>query len=60
QLLRAPWPLLVKAVGPKSARMLFSLCRGVDNSPVVSSARAKSMSDEDSFKKGTVTERWKV
>ncbi|CAM9772561.1 unnamed protein product [Ectocarpus sp. 12 AP-2014] len=60
QLQGAPWPLLVKAVGIKLARVLFLLCRGEDSTPVLPSVRPKTMSDEDSFKRGTVRSRRQV
>ncbi|CBJ25858.1 conserved unknown protein [Ectocarpus siliculosus] len=60
QLQGAPWPLLVKAVGTKLARVLFLLCRGEDSTPVLPSVRPKTMSDEDSFKRGTVRSRRQV
>ncbi|CAM9529991.1 unnamed protein product, partial [Ectocarpus sp. 12 AP-2014] len=60
QLQGAPWPLLVKAVGIKLARVLFLLCRGEDSTPVSPSVRPKTMSDEDSFKRGTVRSRRQV
>ncbi|CAM9091782.1 unnamed protein product [Ectocarpus sp. 6 AP-2014] len=60
QLQGAPWPLLVKAVGIKLAKVLFLLCRGEDSTPVLPSVRPKTMSDEDSFKRGTVRSRRQV
>ncbi|CAB1104012.1 unnamed protein product [Ectocarpus sp. CCAP 1310/34] len=60
QLQEAPWPLLVEAVGIKLARVLFLLCRGEDSTPVLPSVRPKTMSDEDSFKRGTVRSRSQV
>ncbi|CAN0054730.1 unnamed protein product, partial [Ectocarpus sp. 8 AP-2014] len=60
QLQGAPWPLLVKAVGIKLARVLYLLCRGEDSTPVLPSVRPKTMSDEDSFKRGTVRSRRQV
>eukprot|EP00903_Cladosiphon_okamuranus_P018116 g16671.t1 len=60
ELQAAPWPLLVRAVGLKLARILFLLCRGEDDSPVVPSVRPKTMSDEDSFKRGSVRSRQQV
>ncbi|CAM9856738.1 unnamed protein product, partial [Scytosiphon promiscuus] len=60
QLQAAPWPLLVRTIGLKLARVLFLLCRGEDASPVVPSVRPKTMSDEDSFKRGTVCSRQQV
>jgi len=37
-----------------SAHLVYHLCRGVDNSPVVEFVAPKSISDEDSFKRCVV------
>lgn len=39
---------------------MLTKCRGEDGSPVVPSVRPKTMSDEDSFKRGTIRSRQQV
>ncbi|CAM9202039.1 unnamed protein product [Phaeothamnion confervicola] len=61
QLLAAPWPLMLRRLGVKTATALYRLCRGADATPaagvVVPSALPKTMSDEDTYQSGRIMGR---